>query len=368
MRPLRFSAHALLLIALTASLASCAPVPVQSAPPEPVTAEPANATPLTCGDLVSPEAAAVALTGAEGVAPDLVEAVQPSHAVELAMLTGAGGLACSWRAGEGQLVVGAEQGDWSYLAVEVLPNAAVDWLPPYAGDSPSDERRTVGQVEATTTAGEAGWRISAPVGSAWVEVSITSSGVISGGSRFEGALDSSILDGMMPAAEQTFAAVEVGTSEQMSWPTLPFREGEARCDGGLDRVGIENALQLNGAPVEYTLIDARAETIYGLADAVEARIGVFTCELFAEGFGYTEITVVRDFESIIEELETMPDMSSALEPTVLEGSVGDEIALQARREDGPRSPLFFTLGQTLYGVSSADGPAAVAEAIIAQTR
>ena len=257
--------------------------------------------------------------------------------------------------------------DWVYLTVEVLPNAAVDWVPPYTGDVPSDARRTVGQIEATTTAGEAGWRISAPTGSAWVEVRVTSSGVSSGGIRFEGAPLDSVLDGMMPAAQRTFAAVEVATPEQMSWPTLPFREGEARCDGGLDQVGIENALQLDGTPVQYNLLDARAETIDRLADAVEARIRVFTCELFAEGFGYTEITVVRDFESIIEELATMPDMSSALEPIVLEGSVQDETALQARREDGPRSPLFFTLGQTLYGVSS-DGPAVVAEAIIAQTR
>ncbi len=63
----------------------------------------------------------------------------------------------------------------------------------------------------------------------------------------------------------------------------------------------------------------------------------------------------------------MPEMSSALEPIVLEGLVEGETTPQARREDGPPSPLFFSLGQTLYGVSS-DGPTSVAEAIIAQTR
>ena len=132
-------------------------------------------------------------------------------------------------------------------------------------------------------------------------------------------------------------------------------------------MGIENALQLDGAPVQYSLVDSRATTIDGLADAVEARIGLFRCELFAEGYGYTEITVVRDFESVIGELATMPDISSALEPVVLDGAVEGETAVQARREDGPRSPVYFALGQTLYGVSS-DGAATVAEAIIAQTR
>jgi hypothetical protein len=89
--------------------------------------------------------------------------------------------------------------------------------------------------------------------------------------------------------------------------------------------------------------------------------------MFAEGFGYTDITVIRDFTPVIDELKTMPDMASALEPITLEGSVEGETALQARRADGPHSPLYFTLGQTLYGISS-DGPATVAEAIIAQTR
>ena len=368
MRTLRFSASAVFLIMLTASLTSCAPAPVPNAPTEQIaTAEPAEASPITCGDLVSPDAAAIALTGAHSVASEPVEAVQPSHALERALLTGAGGLACSWRVGTGQMDVGAERGDWAYLSVDVLPDAAVDWVPPYAGDVPSAEHRTVGPVQATTSAGETGWRISAPVGSAWVDVRVTSSGVISGGSRFEGAPFDSVLDGMMPAAEQTFAAVNAATADQMGWPTLPFREGEARCDGGLDQRGIENALQLDGAPVTYSLQDSRAKTIDGLADAVEARIGVFRCELFAEGVGSTEITAVRGFGSLIGELATMPDMSSALGPIVLEGSVDGETALRARREDGPRSRVYFNLGQTLYGVSS-DGAATVAEAIIDQTR
>ncbi|WEO76390.1 hypothetical protein BJQ94_13580 [Cryobacterium sp. SO2] len=374
MRSLRFGT-ATALVLLTASLASCAAAPQPSAPVEhsasveqSASAEPVETpTPLTCGDLVSSDDAARALTGTDGTTPDPVEAVQPSQAVEQALLTGAGGIACSWRVGAGQLGISAEQGDWAYLSVEVLPDAAAEWVPPYAGDTPSEEHRTVGSVEATTSAGETGWWISAPVGSAWVDVRVTSSGLISGGSRFEGAAFAGVLDAMMPAAETTFAAITTATAEQLSWPHLPVRAGEARCDGGLDQAGIENALQLDGAPVKYSLADARALPIDALADAVEARIGVFRCELFAEGYGYTDITVVRDFESVIDELATMPDIASALEPVVLVGAVDGETALQARREDGPRSPVYFTLGQTLYGVSS-DGAATVAGAIIAQTR
>lgn len=368
MRTLRLGASAVLVL-LTASLASCAAVTEPGAPAEQsATATPVDTTtPLTCDALASPDAVAQALTGADGVTPDLVEALQPSRAVEQMLLTGAGGLACSWRVGTGQQAIGMEQGDWAYLSIEVLPDAAADWVAPYAGDAPSEDHRAVGDIDATITSGEAGWKISAPVGTAWVDLRVTSSGLISGGGRFNGDSFDRVLDEMMPVAETTFAAVSSATADQLSWPTLQFREGEARCDGGLDQSGIESALQLGGAPVEYSLLDSPTTPIYGLADAVEARIGVFRCELFAEGFGYTEITVVRDFESLMGELATRPDISSALEPVVLDGAVEGETALQVRREDGPRSPVYFSLGQTLYGVQS-DGAATVAEAIIAQTR
>jgi len=368
MRSPRFGTLAVLVL-LTASLGSCAAVPQPNAPTVPsVTVAPVDTTtPLTCADLVAPEDAARALTGADGVTPEIADAVQPSHALEHALLSGAGGLACSWRVGTGQKIIGSDQGDWAYLSVEVLPAAATDWTPPYVGDVRSDEHRLVGGVQATTSVGETGWKISAPVGDAWVDMRVTAANVISGGSRFEGDAFDRVLDGMMPAAETTFAAIGAATGDQLTWPKLPFREGEARCDGSLEQAGIENGLQLGDASVEYSVVDSRAKAIDGLSDAVDARIGVFTCKLFADGVGSTEITVVRDFSSAIGELATMPDISAALVPVVLDGAVDGESALQARRDDGPRSPIYFTLGQTLYVVSS-DGAATVAEAIIAQGR
>jgi hypothetical protein len=372
MRSVRLGASSLLLIALTAALAGCAPTPAATptSAPDPTasaTSEPVGTEPLTCAEVATPETLAAALTGADGVAPEVVEAVQPSYAIELASLTGAGGFACSWRAGEGETVMGDEQGDWAYLTVRILPDAAKDWVAPYAGDTPSDEHRMIGDVEATTTAGESGWVISAPVGSAWVDVTVTASRLISGGGRFEGDAFDRVLDGITPVAESTFSAIQTATAEQLAWPALPFREGEPLCNGGLDQVGIESALMLGGTPAEYTVIDARTQTLYGLADAVDSRIGTFTCQMFAEGYGYTDITVLRDFAPAIAEFATLKDIASALDPVVLDGAGDGEIALEARREDGPSSPLYFTLGQTLYLVQS-DGPATVAEAIIAQTR
>lgn len=347
------------------SLASCAsgatPVPT----PSMSTTAPSEADPLVCTDLVSADGVATALAASSA---EVTEAVQPSHAVDLAVLTSAGGLACSWRVGEGQLAIGAEQGDWAYLTIEVLPRAADVWVPPYAGDVPSQERRTIADVEATTAISESGWRVSAPVGDAWVDLQITSSGRITGGSRFEGVDDAAVLDTLADAAETTFSTIGEASPEQLAWPTLPFREGDAACDGGLKQAGIESALQLGGAEVTYTLVDPRVEPIDSLSDAVLARVGAFTCSLFAEGYGQTDITAIRGFAPILDRLAAQPDASTAFESIALEGAVDGESAVAARRDDGPRSPLYVTVGDTFYGVTSADGPVTVAEAIIAQTR
>ena len=69
---------------------------------------------------------------------------------------------------------------------------------------------------------------------------------------------------------------------------------------------------------------------------------------------------------IIDELAAQPDIAGALQPITLDGAMDGESALVARRADGPRSPLFFSLGVWFFAVSSGDGAQTVAEAIIAQ--
>jgi len=348
------------------ALASCASAPAQTgAPSTPAPATPTADQLVTCADLVSTDVVAGVLAAEPA---DVVEAVQPSDAVDLETLTGAGGLACSWRVGAGQQIIGDGQGDWAYLSIDLLPDAADEWVAPYAGDSPSDRTRTIAGIEATTATGETGWRVSAPVGSTWVDLSITASGLTGTGSRFDGTPAGEVLDNLATAAASVFPRIEAASDAQLAWPHLAFRDGDAACDGGLAEAGIVSALGYDDAVVTYTAMDPRQQPVMTLADAAQARLGVFTCELFAEGFGYTDVLVVRGGASIIDELASAKDISAALEPIALTGAVDGESALVARREDGPRSPVYFTVGETFYAVSSGDGPVIVAEAIIAQTR
>ena len=362
MRSVGISAGLAVMVVLTASACGSSATP-NTSPTSDAPSTPASADLLACSDLASLDTVAGVLAAEPA---DVVEAVQPSDAVDLAVLTAAGGLACSWRVGAGQQMIGDGAGDWAYLSIEILPGAADDWAPPYAGDTPSEDTRTIAGVEATTSSGETGWRVSAPVGSAWVELSITASGLTSTGSRFEGTPAGEVLDNLATAAETTFTTVEPASEAQLAWPALAPREGDATCDGGLDEAGIVSALQYGEATTTYTVIDPRAQPIGDLEDAASARVGAFSCELFAEGFGYTDILAVQNGAPIIDELAAQPDIAGALQPITLQGAMDGESALVARRSDGPRSPLYFSLGVWFFAVSSGDGAQTVAEAIIAQ--
>ncbi|AMB59479.1 hypothetical protein [Microterricola viridarii] len=365
-----------LSVALLLALTACAPPagePGAAASPPPsspsVDPTPPAATGLLgCDDLVGADAVATVLTGADGARPTPVPAVQPSAAFDSALLGGVGGLACSWRVGEGQQRLGSGDGDWAYLQLSVLPGAAAQWAPVWAGDMPSTDTIEVGGVTASVAEGETGWKLSAPVGDAWVSLAVRASGLTAEGSRFLGMPDGAVAAALAAVAEESFGVLTGAAPERLAWPTLPTRSGDAACTGGLDEAGIVAALQIDpGAVTGYTVDDARASAPSSLEGAARAVAGVFGCELRTEGFGMTTITVVREFAPALGAMSDGPDTAVAFAPLSLAGAVPPEAAIVAVRDDGPRAPVYFTVGGTLYEVYS-DGAQTVAEAIIAQTR
>ncbi|MCI2956319.1 hypothetical protein MN032_01335 [Agromyces atrinae] len=358
---------AAVLLVVLAACASPAPTPTPTA--EPATPTPTAASgPLTCDDVASLDTVAAALTRADLVAPTPVVAVQPSSAFDTALLRGAGGLACSWRAGEGQLVEGSGDGEWAYVQVSILPGAAAQYAPVWAGDAPSTETRDVGEVTASTAEGETGWVLSAPVGDAWVQVALRASGLTGDSSFFEGVAPGAVGDAVADVASEVFAAIDGAAPERLTWPALTPRSGDAACTGGLDESGIVSALQVDPSSVlDYAVVDARATAPDSFESAVASAAGVFTCDLRTDGAGSATIAVVRGFASELDVMRSEPDTSSAFSDLPLEGAVEGEGAIVANRSDGPASPVYLTVGDTLYQVYS-DGAEAVAEAIIAQTR
>ncbi|PPL19928.1 hypothetical protein GY24_03175 [Microterricola pindariensis] len=363
---------AVLLVARTACAPPAAEPGVQ--PSAPVSAPPTTSVPtpvtalLACDDLVGADAVAAALTGADGIRPTPVAAVQPSDAFESALLGGVGGLACSWRVGEGQRLLGDADGDWAYLQLDVLPGAAGQWQPAWAGDMPSTETVDIDGVSASVSQGETGWQLSAPVADNWVHLTVRASDLMRGTSRFAGLPEGTVAGSLADVAAEAFAVLAAAAPERLAWPALETRSGEALCDGGLAEAGIAAALQIDPVDVRsYTATDARASTPTSLQAAVHAAAGSFVCELATDGFGMTWITVVRGFAPALGAMNDGPDTAAAFAPIALEGAVPPEEAIVAVRDDGPRSPLYFTVGSTLYEVHS-DGAQSVAEAIIAQTR
>jgi hypothetical protein len=334
--------------------------------PTPSKSEPESA--LQCDDLTTEAliASALAASGREVVQP--VEALQPSYAFDAALLGGSGGLSCSWRVGQGQMEIGADSGSWAYLSIQILNDAANLFVPPYKGDSPSEDQREIAGVNAYFSSGtEAGWVISAPIKDSWVLLTMKSSGLVTSDSWFQGTLPELVLEQMLPVAAQAFKTIQAATLNELSWPALSSRQGLASCDGGLAQVGIEQALGVLGGSSSYELFDLQEVKIDSFHDAVRARAGVFSCELFVEDMGVTNITVVRNYAPVLKRLVTSPDISQALEGVFLEGASGSESALLARGNVANRSPIFFNIGETLYRVYS-ESAVKVAEAIIAQSR
>lgn len=355
------------------ALVACSPTEVAPAssvqPSTPV--ETAATGLLACDELVEAKDVARALTGGDGVVPKPVAAVQPSAAFDTALLTGVGGLACSWRVGEGQLRVGAGEGDWAYLQVSVLPNSAELYKPLWAGDSPSTETTLIvhgtNQITASVTQGETGWKISAPVGDSWVQLAVRGSGLVSSTSRFEGKASVDVATDLIIAAAGVFGVLGTAAPERLAWPALESRSTDAACDGGLDEMGIADALMIDpSSDPEYVMTDSRANPPQSIESATRAAAGVFTCELRAGESGTTTITAVQGFAPVLATMSEA-DSSVAFQPIALNGAVAPEAAIVAVRDDGPRSPMYFTVGETLYEVYS-DGTQHVAEAIIAQTR
>ncbi|MFF2274463.1 hypothetical protein [Agromyces sp. NPDC058126] len=353
----------LLLVTLTACTGGT-PTPTPSATPTP-SPEPVVTGPLTCDELVPAELVATTLEGADGVPVEPVAAVNPSDAVDTVLLEGAGGLSCSWRVGSGMPDYSTPS-DWAYLRVQVLPDAAGQWVPIDLGEAPSTDTRQIAGIEASVAAGDPGWMISAPVGDAWVVADVSAAGLTGSGSRFLGIDGRTMVDRVAAVSEAAYTTIAATDPARLELPTVALREGEAICNGGLDEQGIVAAEQLPAdASTEYTMIDWTTAPFDGFEAAVRSAARVFNCDLEVDGMSLVRISTARGFAPLFDRL-LGADVDTAFEPLALADAPDGTQAVVRRYDDGPASPVFLAVGETLYQVSG-DGASAVAQAIVAQT-
>ncbi|KQZ09380.1 hypothetical protein ASD23_14100 [Agromyces sp. Root1464] len=361
-------AAAALVLLLTGCVAP-APAPTQTPVAEPTPVETAPAGPLMCGDLVADAKLAAVMTGSDGVAPDPVRAIRPSDAFSAVELAAAGGLGCSWRVGAAPTTIYAGGDDLAYLSIDVLPGAAAQWQPAWAGDAPSDQKLAVGAIEASTAVGESGWQLTAPVGDAWVAMRLTASGLGTTGSRYDGISPEEMLSRLAGVAETTFAAVEGATAEQLAFPAAASqRQGDAVCNGGLDPQGIGMALGTTYTETEVEDPTTRAPQSFDAAVAAAARS--YSCDYLNDTERGPHIAVVHGAGQFFD-LLGQADVSTAFGPldlSTVAGASGGDAAIVALVTDGPASPVLMRVGDSVYLIQSKDGAASVAEAVIAQVR
>ncbi len=359
-------------LAAVLMLGGCAPTagtptasPTQSAAdPTPTPTEPAGL--LACDDLVGTDLVATALAGEDGQSPDPVPARQPSASIRDLAVDIAGGLTCGWRIGEpeGNPLEYRDSDDWAYLTVQVLPGAAGDWTAYLFGASPVETRAEIAGVDAVTGCGDFGCGISAPVGDAWVQLTVSAFNFALGGSPYGSMSIDDIIAGMTPAAEAVFTTIAAATPDQLAWPDSTVADVAAQCNGALDRQGIGAAL---GVP-QFQYIEEPEIALPEVAPLpvyAAHRANMYAC---VGNEGATTITVARGGDDVLRSSLDLADYSAALEPVELELAVEGEVAARACADTGTYCSVLFTIGDTAYQVESEMDAVAVAEAIIGQAR
>lgn len=372
MRSSGFGVVAAAVVLLSVSLAGCAPTPA----PEPSASPTTSPTPapaagsLTCDALAPAETVAAAMTGADGVAPTPVAAIDATDALLSIELAAAGGLGCSWRTGPAPTPSDDGAGELTYLTLRVLPGAAGQYQPVWAGDAPSTDTLDVGGVTASTAIGEWGWQLSAPVGDAWVELRLVPYGLGWVGSPFDGLEPNAVLAQLAEVAAVAFPTLADASPEQLAWPRAASqRQGDAVCNGGLDPQGIGMALQAGS--IEAEAYDPTGEPPRSFAAAVGAAARSMRCEYVSDGFGAATVDVVygagQQFELLRE--ADGATMFETLDLSAVPGfAEGDEAVQRVLREGAPNAFVYLKTGDSVYQVFSKQDAAAVAEAILGQIR
>ncbi|MDQ0574210.1 hypothetical protein [Agromyces albus] len=351
----------LILLALAGCSAVAAPTPTPTATPTPT---PVASGPLTCDDLVPAGLVAATLEGADGVQVEPVAAVKIDDAFESILLEGAGGLACSWRVGNGMPEYNAPS-DWAYLRVDVLPGAAAQWQPFESEGRPSTDTRQVAGIEASVSGGDPGWAISAPVGDTWVHATISAAGLTGSGSRFGGLAGGGMMDRLVEVAASAFTVIEQADAAQLVWPATELRQSDPVCDGGLDEQGIVAALQLpEESTVEYVTVEPDAAGPSSFEEAVNGAARTFACGLEVDGMAWIRISTARGFAPLFDRLLT-PDADTAFTPLALADAPADAQAV-TDSENSRASTVYLAIGDSLYKIKGTGAPE-VAQAIVAQT-
>ncbi|SDN16250.1 hypothetical protein SAMN05216368_10449 [Cryobacterium flavum] len=358
----------LALVALSGCAAEPVPEPSATSTTSP-TATPAAATsPLSCDDIAAPGDIANVFADPAGTVPTPVAAMQPSTFLVEYSVPALGGLSCSWRVGAaaGNPMDHQSDSDWAYLSVKVLPGAADTWAPNDSGAGPADPLTSIGGIEAATGCGDPGCFISAPVGDAWVEITLSTNSFGTRDVRFDGMTSDAIVAQMTPLAASVYTTLTDAEPSQVAWPAVALTPREPACTGALKPQGIAMALGVDS--LEYEIFDSSNMNPVYFDGFVSQAAGLFRCDVRADGVLGTSIHVGYGLAGIVDTMITEPDSQAALSPIVLEGAVEGEHAVQVCADPSGYCTVIFSLGESAYSVESVSQAVAVAEAIIAQAR
>lgn len=256
----------------------------------------AAASAYTCDDIAALEDVANVFIGADGAVPTPIAATQPATTLTDHAVPVIGGLSCSWRVGlpaDNLLYTAAlPDSNWPYLTVRVLPGAAASWTPNVLQNEPVDARTSVGSIEAAAACGSQECFISAPVGTAWIEIAMSLSWFETFGWISAGWSTDTVLAQMQPLATSVFTVVTDAVPGQLVWPAVAI---------------------VDSSDPMYRNFDSYVASSAGLVD----------CALVADGRGLA-ITVGDGLAGVVDAMASVTDTDTAMTPIVLQGAIDGE--------------------------------------------
>jgi hypothetical protein len=324
-------------------------------------------TPLRCGDLVTESKILAAVHGPNSPASRSVtrtSTAEGSVTGEKA-IQGAGGLSCSWKVG-----ADSRPASTATFTVSLLPQAAREWTPMLSGDAPTTSRRTFAAVSAAADCADAGCAASAPIGSAWVRVDLTVTGLGEGQSVYGDESTAAIFRGARPAIAAVFTSVKRATAAQLRFPShVGPTPSASDCRNYLKTVPLARAMGVGSAT--YGTPRRPDGTSDSIAGAAEHRIGVSVCYADGSGTGpnsLARITIAPLQSWAVTAMAADPTARGGLTPVTLTGQTAGEHALTNCSGAGTPCTVVFALGTAAIQIDDTTRAKQIAEAIIAEAR
>ncbi|MDY7540983.1 MULTISPECIES: hypothetical protein [unclassified Cryobacterium] len=257
------------------------------------------------------------------------------------------------------------------MDVEILPGAATAWRSYTTGDGPGGPSTTAfAGFNGVHSCGDGGCDATAPVGSAWVSITVHDPG-FGVGDSLVGTTEDDVFAKLAPAATALFTTVQEATTAQFDWPATPARTSSPEvepCSSFLKAHALAQAL---GVPSigDYASDAPRPNQVVSLESTALRQAGIVHCTAGTDSSALADFDLLTNNAAIVDRIAAGLAPDSTLHAAPLPNQTGTEMTVSACSSVRTFCDLWFSLSaDAIYVALGSTDPTAIATAIIDQAR